>query len=151
MFSLLLKDLISDFNWYTAILFQMMTLGLPWPFLWWANLFPNASAWMKAYKYSIECSCISKFDLVNSAYPQHSGEQYRTIGPLVWWWSSDTCMIFLHVPVSLDFLYFLNKKQQLVNTKHRKMKSSRPWNDVLNTIIFLSFRTDRSGQTVQTL
>ena len=31
---------------------------------------------------SIECSCISKF-CSNSAYPQHSGEQNRTNGPLV--------------------------------------------------------------------
>ena len=40
-------------------------------FMTWSNLFPNASAWVKAYKYIVvyfqACS--------NSAYPQHSDEQ----------------------------------------------------------------------------
>ena len=40
------------------------------------NLFPNASAWVKAYT---ELSATVYFQVCsNSAYPQHSGERYRT-------------------------------------------------------------------------
>ena len=45
-----------------------------------SNLFPNASAWVKAYtalSANVFPSCS------NSTYPQHSGERYKTNGPLV--------------------------------------------------------------------
>ena len=81
---LLLRNLET---WYTAWGTQVLpNLFKWWPwidldhFVTWSNLFPNASAWVKAYLQHIviyfqACS--------NSAYPQHSGERYRTIDPLV--------------------------------------------------------------------
>ena len=47
----------------------MMDTGLTLSiFMIWSNLFPNASAWEKAYSH---------------VYPMHSGERYRIHGPLV--------------------------------------------------------------------
>ena len=58
---------------------QMMTLGWPWPFLMtWPNLFPNASAWVKLTQH------IVMYFQACSAYPMHSGERYRSNGPLVY-------------------------------------------------------------------
>ena len=48
-------------------------------FMIWSNLFPNASAWVKAYA---PCSYLFQA-CSNSAYNMHSGEQCRTNGPLV--------------------------------------------------------------------
>ena len=42
-----------------------------------STLFPNASAWVKAY------TALNANVFPSSAYPQHSGERYRTSGPLV--------------------------------------------------------------------
>ena len=84
---LLLNQEADDLEtWYTASgtlvlpMFSYDDPGLTLTiFMTCSNLFPNASAWMKAYKamllYFQVCS--------NSAYPQHSGERYRTSGHLV--------------------------------------------------------------------
>ena len=82
-------------TWYTASgtrvlpIFYMLTLGWSWLFfMTGSNLFQNASAWVKAYTalsalYFQVCS--------NSTYPQHSGEWYRTSGPMVWKWDFFWC------------------------------------------------------------
>ena len=46
-----------------------------------SNLFQNASAWVKLIQHSM----LMYFQVCsNSTYPQHSGERYRTNGPLVY-------------------------------------------------------------------
>ena len=79
----------DDFEtWYTASgtgvlpFFQMMTLlGWPLPFLWWGQIYflmllhGESLIYRIHFMYFQVCS--------NSAYPQHSGERYRIIGPLV--------------------------------------------------------------------
>ena len=55
---------------------QMMTLDLPWPFLWHSQIcFVMLLLWWKLIQHIVMyfqgCS--------NSAYPMHSGERYRTI------------------------------------------------------------------------
>ena len=78
----------DDFEtWYTAsgtrvlTIFHMMTLGWPWLFLWQGQIcfrmllhgWKLIQHWVLMY-FQV-CS--------NSTYPQHSGERYRTNGPLV--------------------------------------------------------------------
>ena len=46
-------------------------------FMTWSNLFPNASAWLIQHMVMFFQACSM------SAYPMHSGERYRTNGPLV--------------------------------------------------------------------
>ena len=61
----------NDDTWLTLSIFMM-----------WSNLFPNASVWVKAYTvYSHVFPGL--FFFLNSAYPMHSCERYRTNGPLV--------------------------------------------------------------------
>ena len=85
----------DDFEtWYTASgtgvlpFFQMMTLGWPIPFLWRGQicflmlLHGESLIYRIHFMYFQVCS--------NSAYPQHSGERYRIIGPLVIFFSSKT-------------------------------------------------------------
>ena len=50
-----------------------------------SDLFPNASAWEKAY---IALSAHVFLNCSNSAYPQHSGDRYKIIGPIA--------SVFLH-------------------------------------------------------
>ena len=47
-----------------------------------SNLFPNASAWVKAYT-ALSANVFPSL-FYYSAYPQCSGERYRTDGPLVY-------------------------------------------------------------------
>ena len=83
--NLLLRNQEADEleTWYTASSTRVipmfsyddpgLTLAI---FMTGSNLFLNSSAWVKAYTaLSANCS--------NSSYPQHSGERYRTNGPLV--------------------------------------------------------------------
>ena len=57
---------------------QIMLLFLT-KLLWQSDLFPNASALVKLIQHIV----MSFQACSNSAYLQHSGEPYRTIGPLV--------------------------------------------------------------------
>ena len=61
--------------------FHMMTLSWPWPFLWQGQI----CFWMLLHGWKLIQHCVLRFFQVcyNSAYPQHSGERYRTNGPLV--------------------------------------------------------------------
>ena len=62
-------------------LFQMMTLGWPWPFLWHGQI----CFLMLLYGCQIMQHWVVMYFQIcsNSACPQHSGERYRTGGPLV--------------------------------------------------------------------
>ena len=58
--------------------FHMMTLGWPWPFLWQGQI----CFWMLLHGWKLWV--VIYFQVCShSAYPQHSGERYRTNGPLV--------------------------------------------------------------------
>ena len=61
--------------------FQMMTLGWLWPFLWQGQI----CFLMLLYEWQLVQHWEFMYFQVwsNSACPQHSGEQYRTNGPLV--------------------------------------------------------------------
>ena len=80
--------------WSAAIYFQvMMTLAWPWPFLWQGQI----CYWYFCMSDLIEHWVLLYFQVCsNSAYPQHSGERYRTNGPLVFmlYW-------YLYYPYSL--------------------------------------------------
>ena len=90
----------DDFEtWYTAsgtrvlTIFHMMTLGWPWLFLWQGQIcfhgWKLTQHWVLMY-FQV-CS--------NSTYPQHSGERYRTNGPLVF---GVTCLLAMkNFPIDL--------------------------------------------------
>ena len=93
------QNIISFWNWYKMMgiikslkcchnLYQVVVCLCPGAFFPWVELdhtydriifFPDASVWVRTLNdlvlYFQVCS--------NSAYPQHSGERYRTNGPLV--------------------------------------------------------------------
>ena len=59
---------------------QMMTLSWPWPFLWHGQI----CFLMLLHGWKLIQHIVMYFQACsNSAYPQHSGERYRTNGPLV--------------------------------------------------------------------
>ena len=62
--------------------FHMMTLGWPWPFLWQGQICFR----MFLYGWKLIQHWVLMYFQVcsNSAYSQHSGERYRTNGPLVY-------------------------------------------------------------------
>ena len=72
--------------------FHMMTLGWPWLFLWQCQI----CFWMLLHGWKLIQHWVLMYFQVcsNSAYLQHSGERYRTNGPLVnvglmgQWWSA---------------------------------------------------------------
>ena len=68
--------------------FHMMAMGWPWPFLWQCQI---CFRMLLHGRKLIQHWVLLYFKVCsNSAYPQHSGERYRTSGPLVWyfflWW-----------------------------------------------------------------
>ena len=79
----------DDFEtWYTAsgtqvlTIFHMMILGWPWLFLWQGQI----CFWMLLHGWKLIQHWVLMYFQVcsNSTYPQHSGERYRTNGPLVY-------------------------------------------------------------------
>ena len=78
----------DDFEtWYTSSgtrvlpIFHMMTLGWPWLFLWQGQICFRML--LQGWKL-IQHWVIMYFQVCSySTYPQHSGERYRTNGPLV--------------------------------------------------------------------
>ena len=75
----------------TTNVFIMMTLGWPWPFLWQGQI----CFWIPLHGWKhIQHWVLIYFQVCsNSAYPQHSGEQYRTNGHLVIIWLSHFVLI----------------------------------------------------------
>ena len=83
--------------------FHMITLGWPWPFLWQGQIcfrmllhgWKLIQHWVLMY-FQV-CS--------NSAYPQHSGERYRTNGPLVYYiWQ---CHYWYHLKWNMSHFFEL--------------------------------------------
>ena len=89
--NLLLRNQEADDleTWYTASgtrILPMFSYGDPGLtmtiFMTGSNLFPNASAWLKAIQHWM----LMHFQVFpNSAYPQYSGERYRTNGSLLYY------------------------------------------------------------------
>ena len=107
----LLRNQEADYleTWYTASGTHLqpnysnddtgLTLTI---FMTWSNLFPNASASVKAYiAYShVFPSCS------NSAYPMHLGELYRTHGLLVYLLSKAGPLCRLHILLAVPLFHF---------------------------------------------
>ena len=79
-------------------------------FMTWLNLFLNASAWVKSYT---AYSNVFPRACSNSAYPMHSDEQCRTIGPLFFcffflflFFCCCCCCCFLFVVVVFYYILF---------------------------------------------
>ena len=72
--------------------FQMMTLCWSWPFLWQGQI----CFLVRLYGWQIIQHCVPMYFQLcsNSAYPQHSGERYRTNGPLVVDNMKEDCVLF---------------------------------------------------------
>ena len=72
-------NLVYSIGYYQY--FHLMTLGWPWPFLWQGHICFRML--LHGWKL-IQHWMLTSFQVCsNSAYPQHSGERYRTCDPLV--------------------------------------------------------------------
>ena len=70
-------------EYYMYQCFHMMTMDWPWPFLWQGQI---CSRMLLHGRKLIQHWVLLYFQVCsNSAYPQHSGERYRTNGHLVWY------------------------------------------------------------------
>ena len=93
---------------YPEAFFQMMTLGWPWPFLWQGKICSWCFCVDDSLK-SIECSCISKFVLI-----QHIlSTQVSDTGPMVLWFVvSFSNSILLHKFWRMSVIWICQKGQQ---------------------------------------
>ena len=121
-FKLLPKLVLSGCMPMSWGFFQMMTLGWPWPFLWQGQIcfLTFLYGWQlikhRVLMYFHVCS--------NSAYPQHSGEIYRTNGPLririVYWWNAETTITHLWLRKYFSSLQIKHKLSPKIHSQESK-------------------------------
>ena len=92
--------------------FHMITLGWPWPFLWQDQICFR----MLLHEWKLIQHWVLMYFQVcsNSAYPQHSGERYRTNGTLVYYiWQ---CHYWYHLKWNMSHFFELMILKYTYNT-----------------------------------
>ena len=141
----IIKALRCCQNLYQVVVMPIpwgFTLGWPWPFLWRSNLFL-----MLLYGWKLIEHCMLLYFQVcsNSAYPQHSGERYRTSGPLGFFGGVYCIHVRLSVFPSATFWFFPYYLEQTMTEFHQTLQTHcYPQDRALGKGVFAYFEQRKS-------